>query len=281
MTGQPSATTVLDVDEVDFPTEVLQRSHDQPVVVDFWAAWCGPCRTLGPMLTDAVEARGGAVRLAKVDVDRNQRIAAEFGVRGIPAVKGFRDGQVVAEFTGAVPRPRIEAFLDELAPSEADRLVTHARSVADHDPDAAMADFRAALALDPDHRDAAIGLARLVLEDDPGTAADLVRPHLPDPEAAAVTARARLAAAADGDPGRLRDRLAADPADGEAHLDLGRLLVAAGDHATGADHLLEAVRLGGTAREPAREHLVALFTALGAEDEVVRRARPRLAAALY
>lgn len=280
MSGQPPAT-VVDVDQAEFPAEVLERSHDQPVVVDFWAAWCGPCRTLGPMLTEAVHARDGSVRLAKVDVDRNQPLAARYGVQGIPAVKGFRDGEVVAEFTGAVPRSRIEAFLDELVPSEVDLLVVRGTAEAEREPEAAAATFRAALEAEPDHRDAAVALARLLVGDDPEAAADLVRPHLPNPDAEAITARARVASASAVDPAMVRARLARDPADGGSHLDLGRLLVAEGDHDAGVDHLLEAVRLGGPCLEPAREHLVALFTALGPEDEVVRRARPLLARALY
>src|SRR5436305_9105777 len=103
-----------DVSEHDFEPRVVERSREVPVVVDFWAEWCGPCRTLGPALEAAVARRAGQVELAKVDVDANQSLAAAFGIRGIPAVKAFRDGKIVSEFTGAIPPAQIEEFLDEL-----------------------------------------------------------------------------------------------------------------------------------------------------------------------
>src|SRR5690242_6440277 len=114
---------MADVTERDFEARVIERSREVPVVVDFWAEWCGPCRTLGPALEAAVEKRAGKVELAKLDVDSNQGLASAFGIRGIPAVKAFRDGKMVAEFTGAIPPPAVEQFLDQLVPSEADELV--------------------------------------------------------------------------------------------------------------------------------------------------------------
>jgi putative thioredoxin len=114
---------IFDVTEQDFETQVIERSRTVPVVVDFWAEWCGPCRQLGPILEQAVTARGGKVALAKLDTDSNQSISSAFGIQGIPAVKAFRDGRVVAEFVGAQPRAQVERFLDALLPSEADALV--------------------------------------------------------------------------------------------------------------------------------------------------------------
>jgi putative thioredoxin len=107
---------VKDVTEATFKQEVVERSKEVPVIVDFWAEWCGPCRTLGPAIEKAVADRGGKVELAKVDVDSNQQLAAAFRVQGIPAVKAFRDGEIVDEFTGALPPAQIEAFLDKLIP---------------------------------------------------------------------------------------------------------------------------------------------------------------------
>jgi putative thioredoxin len=117
----------MDVAESTFEHDVLERSHERPVIVDFWADWCAPCRALGPLLEQEVEAAAGAVELAKVDVDANPGLAAAYGVRGIPAVKAFRNGHVVDEFVGAVPPDRVRAFVDALtAPSAAERLTSEA-----------------------------------------------------------------------------------------------------------------------------------------------------------
>lgn len=268
---------VFDVDQADFETAVVARSHEVPVVVDFWAAWCGPCRTLSPILEAAVESRDGDVLLAKVDVDRNQELAARFGVRGIPAVAGFRDGAVVSQFVGAQPQRQVEAFLDELAPSQADRIVAQGRAATS--PDGAETLFRRALELEPNHRQASLLLAEMVVDRDPEAALELIAPHRPAPEAEAIAARAEVVLGA-GDVAELRQRVDADPDDDAARLDLARALAAAGEHDEAIDELLTLVEAGRETREDAREQLLSLLTVLG-DDPRVPDARRRLSAALY
>lgn len=277
----PASPQVIDVDEASFQTEVLDRSHQVPVVVDFWAAWCGPCRTLGPMLEAAVGARDGQVVLAKVDVDANPGIAQAFKVQGIPQVYAFRDGRAVNQFTGVIPDAQLEAFLDELVPSAADRLVTAAQAMDPDQADEAEARLREALALDPSHRGAALALADRIVERDPSAAMDLIAAHRPDPAAEAIASRASLAADGEVDVEALHEAVEATPDDADTLIQLGRALAARGEYDESIERLLQAVELGGDTRDAAREQLVALFGVLGDEDPRVIAARPRLARALF
>ena len=271
---------VIDVDEATFQAQVVDRSHRTPVIVDVWAEWCGPCRTLTPILEQAVVGRDGEVVLARVDADANPRLVQALGVQGIPSVKAFRDGRVVQEFTGAQPRAQVEAMIDAVIPPPSDRLAARARELVDRDPDQATKLATDALELDPSHRGAAIVLATVVVDEDPQRALDLVAPHRPIDEAESLAARAELRLAG-GDVDDLAARVAADPDDTEAALQLARLRAGAGDHEAAVELLLDLVRRGGEARESARVQLVSIFTALGDDHAVVRRARPRLASALF
>ena len=272
----PSNELIIDVTDADFATAVVQRSHEIPVIVDFWAAWCGPCRTLSPMLEAAVTERDGEVILAKVDVDTNQATARQFQVQGIPQVFAFRDGVVVDQFTGVIPPPQLAAFMDRLAPSATDRAVAAANAL---DRDDKIAALRDVMAADPDHKSAALSLAEMIIDDDPVEATKLVTPHRPDPAAESLVARAELRQFRDVDV----DELAAtvDGGDRSAAPGLARALAAQGRHDEAITVLLSLIADGGDARDSAREQLLALFVALGDDDPRVGEARRRLAAALY
>jgi putative thioredoxin len=250
---------VFDVSEADFDRLVIERSRELPVVVDFWAEWCGPCRTLGPVLESAVSARAGKVKLAKLDVDGNQSLAARYGVQGIPAVKAFRDGAVASEFTGAVPPAQVEAFIDALVPSEADQLAEQA--VAEEDEEG----LRRALELNPGHNDAAIALARLLLRrGEPAEALELAGPLAQaDFTAAGLAARAELEQAGDA------------PTEAFAAWDEG-------DYQRALEALQEAVAdtTDPERRDLLRRVMVGMFTELGVGDPLASEHRRRLAAAL-
>ena len=247
-------TEPMDVTEQTFATAVIERSKQLPVVVDFWAEWCAPCRQLGPVLEQAVAQRGGKIELVKVDTDSNQNLARSFQIQGIPAVKAFKDGAVAAEFTGAQPPQAVDAFLDGLLPSEADALVSQGDEQA----------LRRALELEPGRADAAVPLAKLLLA---RGEAD---------QAVAILENVSGSFAADGMRARFELERSGVP-------DLREAFTALDSGATqrGLDLLIDAIPAADGAADEIRRVVVGVLDELGVESELARAARRRLASALY
>lgn len=246
----------MDVTQTNFQTAVIDRSHEVPVVVDFWAEWCGPCRQLGPVLEKAVAARAGKVDLVKVDTDANQDLARAFQIQGIPAVKAFKDGKVVSEFVGAQPGPAVERFLDSLVPSEAEMLAQQGDE----------ASLRRAVELEPGRAEAAVPLAKLLYG----------RGEVD--EARAILERVSGSFAADGLQSRISLEAAEQPVPG-----LSEALTAldGGDHEHALDLLIAALSNADGAKDDVRKVIVGILDELGVDSELARTTRRRLAAALY
>jgi len=244
----------MDVDASNFEEAVLERSHSLPVVVDFWAAWCAPCRQLGPVLEHEAAKRSGKLELVKLDVDANPTVSQSYGIQGIPAVKAFRDGRVVAEFVGAQPAAAVERFLDSLFPSEAELLAQKGDEES----------LRAALELQPGRADAAIKLARI-----------LHGRGLMD-EALEILGKVHGSFAADGLAARIK-------LEQTTPADLSRAFAAldSGDNEQALDLLIDAIASRRGGRDEIRRVGVGVLDELGLDDPLATSSRTRLASALY
>jgi putative thioredoxin len=256
---------VIEATDENFVETVVEESRRRPVVVDLWAAWCGPCRVIGPILEKVADERKGAFLLAKLDVDANPYTAGQFGVQSIPTVVAFRDGRPVDGFIGAIPEAMVNQFVDKLLPTEADLGAQEAfEQELEGDLGDAEAKYREALAAEPDNRDARLGLGRVLAETGRDEEArQTLMPLLPDPDAERVLAALEVSSWSSlTEPGTLAS---------------AKRLAAQGRVREGLDGMLGALK-----DDPdARAAMLDVFTVLGEDDPLVAEYRRKLANALF
>ena len=285
---------VKDTTTANFRQDVIAESMRQPVLVDFWAPWCGPCKQLTPILEKAVKAAGGKVKLVKMNIDDHPQIAGQLGVQSIPAVFAFQRGQPVDGFMGALPESQIKGFIERLVgplgPSAAEDLIAQADAlVAQGDVGGAAELYAAVLTQDPENVVALAALVKLHVDLDDLEGARQFLAMAPqakanDPALAGARAAIELAeqAASLGDLGDLQRRVEADPADHQARFELAVALNARGKRQEAVDHLLDIVRRDRSWNEDgARKQLVQFFEAWGPTDEMTIAGRRRLSSILF
>lgn len=283
---------IVEADARNFEREIIQRSLTTPVLVDFWATWCGPCKTLGPELEKRAREGRGRFVLAKVDIDRNPELAQVFRVQAVPTVLAIVQGRLVDGFQGALPPAEIDEFLARVAPGEAapsrtDLRIERALLLAeDGDLEQATGLLRELLRDEPEHRGARFGLIDVLVRAKKGSEARMLLAELPDEGPDAERKRALLAeldfADAAGDRSEFEAALAANPADHAARIRLARALIAAKDHAAGLEHLLTVVREdSGLERTEAKKVMLEVFAMLGLEDKLANEYRFKLSLELF
>ncbi len=290
----PSPDPIKDGSDKGFMADVIEPSRETPVIVDFWAPWCGPCKTLGPILEKAVRGAKGKVRLVKINIDEHPGVAGQLGVRSIPAVFAFDRGRPVDGFTGSVPESQIKLFIDRLTGGGKDSdieefLSAAAESLALGDVGGAAQSYAAALQVDPTNTKAIAGMARAYLSSGDAEQAKQVLDMAPpekanDADIAGVRAALELASQAGdaGDTAALKQKVAANPSDFEARYDLANALAARGDMESAVEHLLAIVEAKRDwNEEAARKQLIKIFDAAGPTSDVAKSGRRRLSALLF
>ncbi|WP_182421969.1 thioredoxin [Aureimonas sp. ME7] len=293
----PMGDLVKDTTTANFSTDVVRESRNQPVLVDFWAPWCGPCKQLTPILERAVQAAGGRVKLVKMNIDDHPSIAGQLGVQSIPAVFAFHNGQPVDGFMGALPESEVKAFIDRLTAGQpapggdplAEALEQAGELLKAGDAARASQVFGAVLQHDPENAKAAAGLAECYLAAGDTARAKALADQLPpalldDPAFATVRTQLKLfeEIAGLGDPAALEARLRADPDDHAARFDLALIAQAKGERGTAADQLLEIVRRDRAFDDDgARRKLLEFFEAWGPADPATKDGRRKLSSLLF
>ncbi|MEK9610748.1 MAG: co-chaperone YbbN [Alphaproteobacteria bacterium] len=291
-----ASTTPIDVDMNNFMAEVIEGSSSSPVVVQFWAPWCGPCKQLGPVLEKVVAGKGGKVKLVRINIDDNQQIAQQMRVQSVPTVYGFVDGQPVDGFSGAQPESAVTQFVEKLASmggagaDVAEMLSAGETALATQDYDAAMGHFQQVMGLEPESVAALAGVVRCLtgMGDVAGAreVIDQLNDEFREHEAMQVAIAAldlieKASASADG-LDAAQAAVAADGNDLEARQTLAMALYASGQHAEAMDQLLESIRADRAWNdEAARKQLLEFFTSLGAANPDVMKARRRLSTVLF